>query len=479
MSGESLRSLAAAVAGRVIGNPDVVIDDVTHDSRQVREGSLFVAIPGDHVDGHDYIASAVERGAGAVVSQREIVTTVPVLLVDSSRARLARLAARVHGDPSRNMAIVGITGTNGKTTVAHLCETIFAAGGLHAGRIGTTGAGSGGRHIETGHTTPEASEIQRLLAMMRSDGVTAVAMEVSSHALAFGRVEEIEFRAAAFTNLSQDHLDFHADMEDYFAAKRELFHRAPQAVVSIEDPWGRRLLGEIPPRVETLTVGAGGDIQAADVDASLSGSRFNLRLRDDTMPVEVPLAGSFNIANSLVAAGVAHLLGCSLDSIAEGLAGCPPVPGRFEVVRGVKGTIVVDYAHTPDAIVAAIETVRRLTTGRVIAVFGAGGDRDRRKRPLMGSAACRADLAILTNDNPRSEDPEAIADEVMAGMSGPCEVLVELDRRRALEIAVERAGPVDTVLLLGKGHEPGQSFGDRVEPFDDRLEAARVLGVQA
>lgn len=479
MSAETLRSLAAAVAGTVIGDPAVEIRDVTHDSRQVRPGTLFVALPGANVDGHDFVDQAVAGGASAVVVEHPVPVSAPVLVVDSSRARLGRLAARVHGEPSLEMAVLGITGTNGKTTIAHLCESILAAGGRRAGRIGTTGARSGEHVIDTGHTTPEASDVQRLLAMMRRDGVDAVAMEVSSHALALGRVEEVRFEAAAFTNLSQDHLDFHDDMEDYFAAKRELFYRAPRAVVSIEDAWGARLVRQIPDRVDIITVGVDGDIRAEDVVSTLAGSRFALRIDGASLAVELPLAGSFNVSNALMAAGLARAIGVAKDAIVAGLRECPQVPGRFEVLRSRRGTVVVDYAHSPEAIEKAIAAAQSLTKGRVIAVFGAGGDRDPHKRPLMGAAGCRADLAIVTNDNPRSEDPQKIVDEVVAGMRADCEFVVELDRRTALELAVAQSTPSDTVLLLGKGHEPGQAFADRVEPFDDRQEAARVLEVPA
>jgi len=476
---ETLRSLAAAVAGTVTGDASVAIADVTHDSRQARPGSLFVAIPGGHVDGHNFVQSAIDLGASAVAVERPVAVDVPVLALDSSRARLGRLAARVHGEPSKDLSVVGITGTNGKTTVAHLCESIFLAGGLRPGRMGTTGAVSGDQIIQTGHTTPEASEVHRLLATMRADGVDAVAMEVSSHALALGRVEEVEFEAAAFTNLSQDHLDFHTDMEDYFAAKRELFYRAPRAVVAVDGEWGRRLISEMPRGVEAISVGEGAAIQATGVAASLDGSEFQLHMGDEIRTVRLPLAGSFNVANALVAAGLATVLDLSVEAIVEGLSACPQVPGRFEVIRSSRGTIVVDYAHTPDAIEVAIADVRRLASGKVIAVFGAGGDRDPHKRPLMGAAGCRADLAIVTNDNPRSEDPQKIADEVLAGMPADCDVAVELDRRRALELALHRSTPSDTILLLGKGHEPDQAFADRIEPFDDRLEAARVLELPA
>lgn len=479
MSGETLRGLAAAVSGRLVGDPDVAVRDVTHDSRQAGPGVLFVALRGATADGHDYLEDVVASGTPAVVVESEHDVGVPQLVVDSTRARLGRLSARVHGLPSRLLSVVGITGTNGKTTVVHMLESVFQSAGLTPGRIGTTGARSGARTLPTGHTTPEASEVQRLLATMVADGVEAVAMEVSSHALSYGRVEEVEFDVAAFTNLSQDHLDFHRSMEAYFAAKRELFFRAPRAVVPARDPWGERLVGELPPGVDVIRVGSGAAISAAEVDSSMAGSTFTLAVGSDETAVRLPLVGAFNVANALVAAGVATALGVSPDAVRVGLEQCPQVPGRFEVVRSPRGTVVVDYAHTPEAIEAAIEAARKVGTGRVLAVFGAGGDRDRDKRPLMGAAGCLADLAIVTNDNPRSEDPDDIAAQIVAGMPEGCEAIVELDRRRALELAVARAGPGDTVLLLGKGHEPGQVFADHVEPFDDRSEAVRVLEASA
>ena len=351
------------------------------------------------------------------------------------------------------------------------------AAGIASGRIGTTGARSGSSAVDIGFTTPEASDLHRLFAAMLLDGVESVAMEVSSHALALGRVEDVEFAAAAFTNLSQDHLDFHGSMEDYFAAKRELFFRAPTAVINIGDTWGERLAGQAPSSLDIMTVGLGGDLSARDVVSTIDGSTFTWLHGGSAGTARVPLAGSFNVENALVATGLALVMGLTPGAIEAGLAACPPVPGRFEVVRGERGTIVVDYAHTPEAIAKTVAAARQLTTGRLVAVFGAGGDRDRDKRPLMGAAACAADLAILTNDNPRSEDPEAIAEQVRAGMTGACDVVVELDRRAAIELAVGRANPGDTVLLLGKGHEPGQAFADHTEPFDDRAEAARVLEV--
>lgn len=479
MHPETLRTLAAAVSGRIVGDASVEIRDVTHDSRQARPGSLFVAIRGAHFDGHQFVTQAAASGAAAIAVETETDLSLPQLIVDSTRGRLGRLASRVHGRPSRHVRVAGITGTNGKTTVAHLLESIFAAAGLTPGRIGTTGARSAGRQIDIGHTTPEASDLHRLLAQMRDDGVEAVAMEVSSHALALGRVEEVEFAVAAFTNLSQDHLDFHRTMDDYFAAKRELFHHTDRAVINTSGEWGRRLVDALPDRVEVVEVGPSGNVIAETVTHERTATSFDLVTPAGRTRVRLPLAGEFNVGNALVASGVAFSLGLPLDATAAGLAAAPPVPGRFEVITSTHGTVIVDYAHTPEAIETAIQAARDVTSGKIIAVFGAGGDRDREKRPLMAAAACRADEAFLTNDNPRSEDPDEIARQVLAGAPAGCDITVELDRRRALELAVARCGPDDTVLLLGKGHESGQTFADRTEPFDDRAEAARALGANA
>ncbi|MBM3694474.1 MAG: UDP-N-acetylmuramoyl-L-alanyl-D-glutamate--2,6-diaminopimelate ligase [Actinobacteria bacterium] len=477
-----LGTLADLVGGGVVGDPNVLVSDVTHDSRAAGPGVLFVAVRGFSVDGHRFVAAARAAGSPAVCVEADPGDGGPALVVSDTRAALGPLASQVHGDPSHRMRLVGVTGTNGKTTVCHLVESIVAAAGLMPGRVGTVGARIGEAEVPVPRTTPEASDFQRLLARMVAAGVGVAAVEVSSHALTLGRVAASRFAVAAFTNLGRDHLDFHRDMEDYFRAKASLFvpELARRAVIWVDDPWGARLAREA--RLPVIRVGrqSPAEITAAEVDLRLSGSSFLLVGWGAPTPVRLRLAGEFNLANALVAAGIAAALGIGADSIAAGMGEVAGVSGRFELVEtGRDCTVVVDYAHTPDGVEAVIAAARRLAGGgRIIAVVGAGGDRDRAKRPLMGAAAAAADLAFITSDNPRSEDPETIIAEVLAGTAGRgAEVRTEVDRRVAIRRALRVAGPGDVVLILGKGHETGQQFADRVLPFDDRQvareEAAR------
>ncbi len=478
----TLRRLAASLADhqhvRVVGD-DVVISDVQHDSRHAGPGVLFVAVPGSRADGHDFAPAAVAAGAAALLVERRLPLDVPQLVVDDARAALPWAAVEVHGHPARSLDVVGITGTNGKTTVTYMLESIARQAGIPTGVIGTIGASIDGTPVPLGRTTPESSDLQRLLRRMVDEGVRLVAMEVSSHSLAYGRVTGIEFDVAAFTNLSQDHLDFHRDMEDYFATKATLFEpgHARRAVVWLDEPWGRRLAASV--TIPTRTVGwePDGDLQVADLLLTGTGSRFRLVTGDGAIPVTVPLAGRFNAANAAVAVACALELGIAAADITAGLARLPPVSGRFQRVdAGQTFTVVVDYAHTPDAISAVVAETRRLIAGRVIVVLGAGGDRDHSKRQMMGAAAATADLAVLTTDNPRSEDPAAILAEVAAGVPAGAEVQTELDRERAITLAVEAAGDGDAVLILGKGHEQGQELaGGIVIPFDDRDVAAAAV----
>ncbi|NIA24190.1 MAG: UDP-N-acetylmuramoyl-L-alanyl-D-glutamate--2,6-diaminopimelate ligase [Gammaproteobacteria bacterium] len=476
----TLSTLAADVGGRVIG-PDVQIEDVEHDSRHVRPGTLFVAIRGFTTDGHRFVAAAVAAGAAAVCVEHPVQVPVPQLVVGETRAALGPLAAAVHGHPARKMDVVGVTGTNGKTTVTYFLDTILRSAGVHSALIGTIGARIGTETIPLQRTTPEASELQRLLARMRDERVEVVAMEVSSHSLVLHRVDGTVFRVAAFTNLTQDHLDFHQDMDTYFNAKTQLFspEKANEAVVFVDDPYGARLAEST--RLPTTTVGfrPDADIRAVSVHSGAAFSRFFLVGAEGRFAVHFPIGGVFNVANALVAAGCAHSVGISMDEIASGLGNVEAVSGRFEIVSGGHPVaVIVDYAHTPDGIEAAIDAARRAVPGRVIVVFGAGGDRDRRKRPFMGSAASSADVVIITNDNPRSEDPAEIADQVASGVVGS-EALINLDRRRAIFEAVRMAEPGDIVLILGKGHEQSQEFANRTVPFDDREVARQALEARA
>lgn len=465
MSECTLERLATAASGSVRGDPGRVVVDVVHDSRQASPSTLFVAIRGFERDGHGFAPVAAGAGAALCLDHR-LDLEADQLIVEDTRAAIGPLAAEIHDHPSQRLALLGVTGTNGKTMVTHLVEAISDVAGKRSGLVGTIGARIAGHAVDVARTTPEASDFQRLLAEMVGAGVELAAVEVSSHALELGRVAGSRFKVAAFTNLSQDHLDFHGAMEDYFAAKAQLFQPgfADEAVIWTDDPWGERLLALTP--LPVTTVGRDeGDVRAANIETSLRGSRFELRTASGSRKVEFRLGGGFNVANALVAAACCLQLGLDLDAVAEGLHRVESVPGRFQVLDLGRLSIVVDYAHTPDGIAAAIRTVRDIAEGRVIVVFGAGGDRDREKRSLMGAAASQADLVIVTSDNPRSESPGSIIEEVVAGVEG--DAMTEIDRRLAIRLAIAETTPGDVVLILGKGHEQGQEFADRVDPFDD------------
>ena len=468
------------VAARLSGSAEVVGDDpvitsVTHDSREVGPGSLFVAIPGALADGHDYVNRAFASGAAAVAVEHTVAGP-SVIVVPDTRAALPWLAAAVFGDPADHLPVVGVTGTNGKTTVTHFLEQIVIADGQKPGVVGTIGARIGDTEASVSRTTPEASMLQRLLAEMIEAGVDIAAIEVSSHALSLHRVDAIRFRVAAFTNLMQDHLDYHGNMEGYFAAKASLFtpDRADHAVIGIDDEAGRRIARDVELPITTVAIDRGADITASSIVERIDSTAFIVSTPAGTFPVRLPIAGRFNVQNALVAAGIALELGIGQESITSGFASVGTIPGRFEHVPTAVGPdIVVDYAHTPDAIKAVVDGARGLVEGSVIVVVGAGGDRDREKRPAMGRAAGRADLVILTTDNPRSERPEDILDAVRSGLDASAQVVVEPDRRLAIRRAIQSATSDDIVLILGKGHEIGQEIAGITEPFDDRLVAAQ------
>ena len=460
----------------VSGDPaSVDVTTVEHDSRRVVPGTLFCCLPGRTSDGHDHAQEAVARGAVGLVCEH-LLEAIPPAVVQArvaegcARPAMARLAAAFFDFPSRELVMAGVTGTNGKTTVTHLLAAIMEEAGLSAHVIGTLGGA---------RTTPEATELQPILAALRDErrasGVaTGVAMEVSSHALVQSRVDGIHFDVAVFTNLSHDHLDFHRDMEAYFAAKAQLFspEHAVAGVVSADDEWGRRLLGEA--RIPLRAVGVA---DATDVALSIGSSRFTWR--DES--VEVALSGAFNVENALLAAEAAVVLGVAPGVVAAGLARAQPVPGRFEVVSASEPVVVVDYAHTPASLTRVIAEARALLpAARITVVFGCGGDRDRAKRPAMGAAASAgADQVVLTTDNPRAEDPGRIVAEVLSGVDPAAvasgRLVVEADRRRAIELAIGGAGASDVVLICGKGHEATQQIGTATLPFDDRAVAEEVL----
>ena len=460
--------LAGYQGARVLGDSTVEVADLAYDSRKVEPGTLFFCVVGEKVDGHEFGARAVEEGAAALVVERELTELdVTQVVVADSRAAMAPLAARFWGDPTAQLRMVGVTGTNGKTTTAFLVHEILKAACFPCGLLGTVKQIVGGVEKEVVRTTPEAIELQKTFRAMLEGGDEACAMEVSSHAMTLHRADAIHFEVAIFTNLTQDHLDFHADMEDYFLAKRKLFEAGPKtAIVNVDDPYGRRLASEF----ECVTFSAEGaeaDYSARDVSFDAGGARFAV----GDMDLRTALPGHFNVANALGAFAAAEAIGVGPEIAAAGLARASRVPGRFEPVDEGQGfTVLVDYAHTPDSLENVLRAARRLSDGKVISVFGAGGDRDRDKRPKMGQAGAEgSDLTVITSDNPRSEDPEAIVAEVAAGAEGASELEVVVDRRAAIALALARAKPGDIVVIAGKGHEQGQEFEDgRKIPFDDR-----------
>jgi UDP-N-acetylmuramoyl-L-alanyl-D-glutamate--2,6-diaminopimelate ligase len=486
-----LEELAAVAGGaRVVGDGAVEVADLAYDSRKVEAGTLFFCVPGGRVDGHEFGAAAVEAGAVGLVVERELPDLgVAQILVSDARAAMAPLAARFYGDPTGELKVVGITGTNGKTTTAFLLREILEAAGMRCGLLGTVKQVVGGIEEEVERTTPEAIDLQEAFRRMLDGGDEACVMEVSSHALALHRCDAIEFDVALFTNLTQDHLDFHADMEDYFRSKRRLFEmESGTAIVNVDDPYGKRLAEEF----ECVTFSAAGaeaDLVAGDVSLSAHGAELVVvpgpRAAARTfwpvgeeVRVITRLPGDFNVANALGAFAAAVALGVEPDLATLGLAGAAPPPGRFEPIdEGQPFSVLVDYAHTPDSLENVLRAARRLGEGRVISVFGAGGDRDRGKRPQMGRAGAElSDLAIVTSDNPRSEDPEGIVAEILAGVDERGRVEAEVDRRAAIALALSRAEPGDTVVIAGKGHEQGQEFENgRKLPFDDRDVAREEL----
>ncbi|HLH66556.1 MAG TPA: UDP-N-acetylmuramoyl-L-alanyl-D-glutamate--2,6-diaminopimelate ligase [Solirubrobacteraceae bacterium] len=455
----------------------VQITDLAYDSRAVGPGTLFFCVSGFTRDGHDFAAEAVDRGAAALVVQRPLDLGVPQVVVPSVREAMAPAAAAFFGDPTAELATVGVTGTNGKTTSAFLIRAMLEAGGRRTGLLGTVKSVIGGVEREVVRTTPEAIDLQRALAEMLAAGDRACVMEVSSHALALHRADCIHFAAALFTNLTQDHLDFHPTMEDYFQAKRRLFAdlRPGVSVLNLDDPYGRRLAGELPDAVG-YALRSEAHYRAVDVRTGLQGSSFRVLAPDGELRVRSPLRGEFNVHNALAAIATARSLGVPAPACAQALEHADQVPGRFQTVdEGQPFAVLVDYAHTPDSLENVLRAARELTAGRLHVVFGCGGDRDRGKRPLMGEIARRlADRAIVTSDNPRSEDPDAIIAEILQG-AGP-DVEHEVDRRAAIERAIEGAGPGDVVVIAGKGHEQGQELaGGRKVPFDDVTVAREIL----
>ena len=469
--------IGALAPGDVIGRRSVEILGLAYDARRVRDGTLFFCVPGARVDGHDLAAEAVAAGAAALVVERPVDSAVPQLVVESARASMAVAADVFFGAPTERLVVAGVTGTNGKTTTSYLLRAILEADGRQTGLVGTIEWVVGGASRAAPHTTPEAIDLQRLFSEMLDAGDEAVALEASSHGSHYRRLDRVHFDALVFTNLTQDHLDLHGDMEAYFLAKRQLFTGIvpPPAAVNVGDPYGRRLAEELATahRAPLVTYGLRPEVEvrAEGVELGPRGSSFTAA----GIAVETPLLGIFNVENVLGAVAAALLLDLDEEAITQGVSAVAGVPGRFEGVdEGQDFAVVVDYAHTPGALENVLQAARPLGDGRLTVVFGAGGDRDRDKRARMGEVArTLADTVVVTSDNPRSEDPLAIVEAILRGAG--TDVEVDPDRRSAIEGALTAAGAGDVVVIAGKGHEQGQEIAGVVHPFDDREVAREVL----
>ena len=490
----SLARAAGDVMVAVAGDEATVIGGVTLDSRRVSAGDLFFCVPGLLHDGHEYAAAAIEAGAAALVVERPLGLGVPEVQVGDARVAMARMGVEFYGRPGDDLLLLGVTGTSGKTTTTWLLEAVLAAAGHVTGLVGTIETRVAGASRPGARTTPDSLDLQRTLAEMREAGVTAVALEVSSHALALHRVESLHFAAAAFTNLSQDHLDFHAGMEDYFAAKRSLFvpERIDRGAINVDDSYGRVIKESAAVEMIGFGIAPDADVRAESLRTGPWGMEFVALSPVGELKIKTALIGEFNLSNCLAAISVALQAGVSTSAIEAGLQAVKSVPGRFEGVdAGQPFSVVVDYSHKPDALDNVLREARRIAHrgprsggpqnggARVFCVFGCGGDRDRAKRPLMGRvAAAGADVVVVTSDNPRSEKPDAIIAEIVEGIvaersDGPDKTIV--DRRAAIEFAIHEARDGDVVVIAGRGHESDQVFADHTEPFDDRIVAREAL----
>jgi UDP-N-acetylmuramoyl-L-alanyl-D-glutamate--2,6-diaminopimelate ligase len=479
--------LTATPVRQVLGPLDRPVESIAYDSRRVQRNGLFVALRGQKTDGHEYIEQAIEKGASVIVAERNgNHPRATCVVVDDTRSALADLAATFYGLPARKLKLAAVTGTNGKTTTTFLIKHVCENAGLRCGLIGTVRYEIGERLLPATRTTPESLDLQELLAQIANAGSRAAAMEVSSHALAQDRTRGLEWDVAVFTNLTQDHLDFHGTMQNYFESKAKLFaqlgqqqnKRKPAAIVNIDDRYGEQLLDKIDKKISIVTFGMGvrADFRASNYRMEFGGTSYQLDARGKSYLVRVPLIGRFNVANSLAALAAANALGIGLRAAVLSLGKSPQVPGRLETVPAKRQfQVFVDYAHSPDALLNVLKTLRELEPRRLIVVFGCGGDRDRQKRPLMAEAVDRhADLAIITSDNPRKEDPAAIIAEVEKGFrTNHYEKII--DRAEAITRAVQLAEPRDIVLIAGKGHENYQEFSDHTVPFDDVQVARRAL----
>lgn len=482
----NLRELTATFDRPMIsGDLDTEITGLTYDSRKVRPGVLFAAIRGVKSDGHDFISQALISGASAIVAETAppTLSATPWIHVPDARAALAKLAANFYNNPSSRMLVGAVTGTNGKTTTACLLHHLLNAAHVRCGLIGTLHYDLGGVMRDATHTTPESLELQELLAAMLANGCRAVAMEASSHALHQHRLDGVKLNVAIFTNLTQDHLDYHAGMDDYFAQKAKLFEAAaaqPDAklIINADDKWGRRLIQQYEnhPGLRRYGLTQGSDYHASDARCDINGSTFELEHKDRSLLVRVPLIGMFNVYNSLAAIAAAHAMGCNFRESVTNMNKAPQVPGRMERVSDrERFQVFVDYAHTPDGLINALSAARALRPSRIITVFGCGGNRDRTKRPQMARAVEEgSDITILTSDNPRTEDPKQIMEDARKGFAKSSHTLIE-DRRQAILTAVKNASDGDLILIAGKGHETYQEIQGVKHPFDDRKVARGYL----
>jgi UDP-N-acetylmuramoyl-L-alanyl-D-glutamate--2,6-diaminopimelate ligase len=483
-----LKTLLTALTVReIIGPVDRAVESIAYDSRRVQRDGLFVALRGEKSDGHDFIGAAIEKGATVIVAERaEKHSRATCVVVDDTRIALTDLAARFFNYPARKLKLTGVTGTNGKTTTTFLIKHICEKAGMRCGLLGTVRYEIAERILPAARTTPESLDLQELLFQIANAGCRAAAMEVSSHALAQERTRGLEWDVAVFTNLTQDHLDYHGTMENYFKAKAKLFEqlplqqkkKKPVAVINIDDRFGQKLIARIGDKVSVVTFGMGtrADFRASSYRMEFGSTSYQLEARGKSYLVRVPLIGRFNVANSLAALAAANALGIGLREAVVSLAKSPQVPGRLEIVSAKRQfQVFVDYAHTPDALLNVLKTLRELDPRRLIVVFGCGGDRDREKRPLMGQVADqKADYAIITSDNPRKEDPDKIIAEIEKGFRGNHFEKIS-DRAQAISRAVEIAQPRDIVLIAGKGHENYQEFADHTVPFEDIQVARRAI----
>ena len=474
---ETVRLVAALEGARVVGPLPPVVDAIVSDSRAVRPGSLFVALRGERTDGHDHVRDAVARGAALLLLEEDLGVAVPRIVVPDTRAASSALADVFYDHPSHALAVIGVTGTNGKTTTTHLVRDVLEEAGIPCGLIGTLGGEFGERKWKLANTTPLAIELQALLAAQRDAGAKAVAMEVSSHALALGRVAHVRFAAAVLTNITRDHLDFHGTFERYRAAKRLLFDLAPHAILNADDPSGVEFAHDLATGagVEPITYAIDADATLRAEDLRLEGDGSSFRVGGTNVAIALP--GRFNVRNALAAFGVGRALGVDDRTIARGLGATRAVPGRMERFGAFGIDAIVDYAHTPDALENVLRAAREMTRRELIVVFGCGGDRDHGKRVQMGEIAARiADRVIVTSDNPRSEDPMAIARDIANGFE---RTAIELDRRTAIRRAIGEAEAGDTVIIAGKGHETYQIVGNETRPFDDRDEVRIAFAKRA